>query len=66
MWYIHYKTHGVAGMHSANNREFAIAKACDLLDLGAEISGIEHQDGLKGMTADTVKRLCAERKLRLH
>jgi hypothetical protein len=63
MWYIHYKMRGVAGVHSANERELAIAKAYDLLDLGAEISGIEHKKGLEGITIETVRLLCAERKL---
>ena len=62
MWYIHYKMRGVAGVHSVNNRQVAIEQACDLLDAGAEVSGIEHRDGLIGISADTIRLHWAERK----
>jgi hypothetical protein len=64
MFHVHFKHGEAAGVHSKKSLLLAIEHACDLIDSGAEVSGIEGEGGLGGLNAEMIKLKCAERKAR--
>jgi hypothetical protein len=64
IWYVHYKTGGVVGLHTVSTLPAAFKWACYLLDRGSDVSQIEGSGGLRGMSADEIKRTYAELKVK--
>jgi hypothetical protein len=62
MWYVHYKTGGMAGLRSVRTLPLAIMQACELLDHGADVSQIAGTGGLKGMNVDEIRLVYAKLK----
>jgi hypothetical protein len=62
LWNIHYKKDGVTGYRAASTLPLALNLACALLDQGAEVSEVASSGGRKGIGADELRLICAERK----
>ena len=60
-WYVHYKTKGVAGLHTVNTLPLVMKYACGLLDHGTEVSEIKGIGGLKGLNAGEIRLAWTER-----
>lgn len=65
IWNIHYKKAGVAGYRAVSTLPLAIKAACALLDEGAEVSEVASSGGRKGIEADELRLICAERKAKI-
>jgi hypothetical protein len=53
------------GLLSVHALSLAFKRACELIDLGSEVSQIEGTDGFVEMDANQIKRAYAERSKRL-
>jgi hypothetical protein len=60
-WTIRFRQEGSSGLALVNSLSLAVAKACELIAQGAEVSEIEGPGGLKIMGADEIKRVQAVR-----
>jgi hypothetical protein len=61
MWCVHYRLKQTFGLLSVSTRECAIKAACELLDQGADVGGIEDTVGFTGMSAAEIMQICADR-----
>ena len=59
IWCVHYKTGGVPNLCWVRTLPLAVSHACELLDLGADVSEIEGSGGLRGMNASEIRLACA-------
>jgi hypothetical protein len=64
MWNIHYKQASACGYLAVSTFEIAIKRACELLDQGADVFEVASSGGCKGIDAEEIRLISAERKLR--
>jgi hypothetical protein len=62
MWFLHYRTGEVEGLRAVSTLPLAVKHACELLERGVEVGGIEGSGGLKGISADEIRAAYTERK----
>jgi len=65
LWHVHYTNWGMSGLLTASSLPIAFKRACDLLDLGAEVSQIESTGILPGMNAAEIRHARTKRVERM-
>jgi hypothetical protein len=62
MWYVHYESGLIAGLHGVKTLEQAVGHACGLLDRGLEVSKIEDSGYGRSVSVDEIRVAFAKPK----
>jgi hypothetical protein len=64
MWFIRYRSKGIAGLRLVPSLPQASAIACELLQSGANVHLIEPDEGSKAISPDEIREMFAERRVK--